>query len=87
MPPDRLVNNGDTMSSPARRSTPIAPNDTNELPYLPKALFVGTGGTVIGQLADDTADRVFKLAAGYHPLRFKLIKAAGTTAADMLALD
>lgn len=73
--------------TPANRSTPIVPNDANELPYLPKGIIVGTAGTVVGRLRDDTADRTYKLWVGYHPLRFKLIKATGTTATDMLALD
>jgi hypothetical protein len=72
-------------ANPATRSTPVAPHDANEIEVC-RALLVGTAGTVIGRLRDDSADRTFKLGAGEHPLRFKLIKATGTTAADMLAL-
>jgi len=78
----------DSASTPAARSTPVVPHDSNELANIPKAIYVGTAGDIVGRLIDDTADRTFKgLAIGYHPLRFKLIKAAGTTAADIVALD
>lgn len=83
---DPYASLADTASSPAEISTPVVPNDSTELNPIPKAILVGTAGVVVGQLLGDTADRTFKLAAGYHPLRFRLIKATGTTAADMVAL-
>jgi len=71
---------------PAERSEIIVPHDVNELTDIPRGILVGTAGTIVGRLKDDTADRTFKLLAGEHGLRFRLIKASGTTAADMLAL-
>lgn len=87
MPSDRYGAFGDDVSTPARRSTPIVPHDTNDLPIIPKALLIGTGGVIVGRLVDDTEDRTFTVPAGYHPLRFRLVKATGTTASNMLGLD
>lgn len=70
---------------PFERSSPIVPSDADELTEIPRAIYVGTAGIVVGRLKDDAADRTWKLGAGYHPLRFRKINAAGTTAADMLA--
>ncbi|CAN5506541.1 hypothetical protein BH09PSE4_BH09PSE4_17910 [soil metagenome] len=74
-------------SNPAERSETIVPHDTNELTAGPRAIFVGTGGTIVGRLKDDAADRTFKnLPSGsFLPLRLKLIKTT-STAADILAL-
>ncbi|APX64549.1 hypothetical protein AV944_00340 [Sphingomonas sp. LK11] len=87
MPQDRFGTNADSVLAAATRSMAIVPDDANELPFLPKGIMVGTAGTVVGRLRDDTADRTWKLWVGYHPLRFKLIKSTGTTAADMMAVD
>jgi hypothetical protein len=85
---DRFGPSSVSVSSPATRSTPVIPGDS-ELSSIPKALLVGAAGVVVGRLAEDTEDRTFNLAAGYHPLRFKLIRgeSAGTTAAGLVALD
>lgn len=82
---DPFDGRADTVSGPATRSVPVVKHDTNELTDTPKAILVGTAGTIVGQLRNDTADRTFTLQAGYHPLRFKLIKTA-STAADIVAL-
>ncbi len=82
---DRYGTYSDSASSPARRSTPIVPGD-GTLDPAPKAILVGTAGNVVGQLLDDTADRTFPLGTGYHPLRFKIIRAS-STAANMIGLD
>jgi hypothetical protein len=51
-------------------------------------LFVGGAGNITGRLTSDTTDTVFNgIAAGtILPLRFKLIKATGTTATGLVAL-
>jgi hypothetical protein len=73
-------------SGPSEQSYAVTPHDSTAIP-VGRALYVGVAGDVVGQLAKDTADRTFKnMAAGEHPLRFKLIKSTGTTATDMLVL-
>lgn len=82
---DRYGDFSSSVSAPAERSTPIVPGD-GELAFIPKAILVGGAGTVVGQLKQDNADRTFVLQAGYHPLRFKIIRAA-STATGLVALD
>ena len=84
MSTDKFASSANT-SNPAVRSTAVVPHDVNEVEVC-RALLVGTAGTIVGRLRDDTADRSFVVTQGYHPLRFKLIKATGTSAADLVAL-
>lgn len=73
-------------SSPVR-SDPITTNDAT--PQTPgTAIYVGTGGTIVGRLLHDTADRTWKnVPSGSYVLgAFILVKSAGTTAADMLMM-
>jgi hypothetical protein len=73
-------------SGPSAGSAAITPNDSTAIP-VGRALYVGVAGDVTGRLVGDTTDRVFKnMAAGEHPMSFKLIKATGTTATDMVVL-
>jgi L-asparaginase/Glu-tRNA(Gln) amidotransferase subunit D len=78
----------DHVSAPARRSAAIVPSDVQPLAEVPKALFVGTGGTIAMRGVGDTADQVWKNVADGTVLPFRplFVRAAGTTAADMLAL-
>jgi hypothetical protein len=70
-----------------KSSAPITPNDTTELAPM-RALYVGTGGTFVGRLRNDSEDRTFVVADGaILPFDFKLIKSTGLTdAAAMLAI-
>lgn len=73
-------------SGPSGRSYAVTPSDATAIP-VGRALYVGVAGHVAGRLREDSADVVFKnMAAGVHPLSFKLIKSTGTTATDMLVL-
>jgi hypothetical protein len=73
------------ISAPSGRSFAVTPNDTTAIP-VGRALLVGAAGAVTGQLLEDTVDTVFTLPAGVAPLRFKLIKATGTTATGLVVL-
>lgn len=71
---------------PSSRSEPVTPHNSNTF-AVPKGIYVGVSGDIVGRLDGDTADRTFKaVPVGVWPLRFKLIKATGTTATDILAL-
>lgn len=69
----------------AARSSAAA---TFDAPFakIPKCILVGTGGTIVGRLIDDIADRTFVVPAGYNPLRFKQMNSASLTAANILLL-
>lgn len=85
---DNFSQNADSVTAPARAPYAITPHDTNPLPVFPKAIYVGTGGTIILRGVDGTADVTLKnVQAGQElAIRARFIRATGTTAADLVAL-
>jgi hypothetical protein len=73
---------------PARASFAVTPNDSTELAVIPRAVYVGNGGNIVGQLVGDNADRTFIGVpnGAILPFRFKLIKSTSTTASDIIGL-
>jgi hypothetical protein len=86
--PDSFAAFADHVSAPATRGRAVVPHDVNALADVPKALFVGTGGTLVARGVNDAADVTFKnLGAGtVLPFRASHVRATGTTAADIVAL-
>ena len=85
---DTLAQRGDTIDFPALRLRAITPNDTTELQFLPKALYVGTAGN-LSLIAEEDAVAVTltNVAAGsIVPVRAKIVRATGTTASGIVAL-
>lgn len=78
----------DQVTAPATRAVAVATHDSNPLPDIPKALFVGTGGTITMRGAGGGADSVWKNVASGSvlPFRAQFVRATGTSAADLLAL-
>lgn len=78
----------DTTGTPSRAPYAITPHDSNELPLVPKAIYVGTGGNVTLRGVDGAADVVFKNVANGQVIdvRATHVRATGTTAADLVAL-
>jgi hypothetical protein len=85
---DAFANTNDAVSAPARRAAAVTPDDTNPLGNIPKAIYVGTGGTIVMCGVDDTVDQVWKnVPSGtVLPFRVAYLRASGTSAADILAL-
>lgn len=77
-----------TSESPARGAVAITPNDSTELASIPKALYVGNGGTIVGQAVGSNTDISFTgvPTGAILPVQFKLIKATGTTATNIVGL-
>lgn len=78
----------DSVSAPARRAVAVTPSDTQALAEVPKALFVGTGGTLALRGVGGGADLLWKNVPDgtVLPFRAEYVRATGTTAADVLAL-
>lgn len=79
----------DDASSPARNSYAVTPHDTNEIgTYMPKALYVGVGGTIVMELDGDVSSTTFlNVPSGaILPVRARVILATGTTATNILAI-
>lgn len=85
---DRFADLADNIGAPARRAFAITPHDVNALADIPKAIFVGTGGTVILRAIDGEADVTLKNVASGQTLdiRARYVRATGTTAADLVGL-
>jgi hypothetical protein len=85
---DKQAQRGDTTDFPAKSLRAVTPNDTNELEYVAKALFIGTGGTLSLIAQEDTAAvTLANVAAGQIvPVRAKIVRATGTTATGIVAL-
>mgnify|MGYP003633346625 CR=1 FL=1 len=86
MPLDLHDHHADTVSGPARAPFAIIPHDTNELPVIPKRIYIGTGGDITLRGIDGAADVVYKNVADgvYLNVRPQYIRATGTTAADIV---
>jgi hypothetical protein len=85
---DKQAQRGDTTDFPAKSLRAVTPHDTNELEYVSKALFIGTGGTLSLIAQEDTAAvTLANVAAGQIvPVRAKIVRATGTTATGIVAL-
>ena len=84
---DPHTGSGDGLGAPARRAYAVRPHDTDELPTLPKALWVGTAGTVALRAVDGTADVSLTVPAGQIlPIRVSHVRATGTSAGNLVAL-
>lgn len=84
--PDSFSSHGDTAIAPARAPFSIAPHNSNELPAIPKAIYVGTGGDITLRGVDGAADVVYKnvTSGSYLMVRARFVRATGTTAADLI---
>ena len=85
---DYFASHGDTPSAPSTRALGITPHDVNALADIPKALFVGTGGSLVMRGVNGTADQTWKNvpSGSILPFRAQYVRATGTSAADILAL-
>ena len=85
---DTQAQRGDTVDFPATRLRAVTPNDTNELLFVTKALYIGVAGnlSLIAQ-EDSAAVTLTAVAAGsIIPVRAKIVRATGTTASGIVAL-
>ena len=85
--PDAFSGTLDGVSAPSTRGVAVVPHDVNALADVPKALFVGTGGNIVAR-GTGGGDVTFRnLPSGsVLPFRATFVRAAGTTAADIVAL-
>lgn len=88
MPIDSFASFTGALNDPARDAFAIAPSDGAALATLPRALYVGTGGTLVVRCADSAADVTLKNVASGQilDLRVGFVRATGTTATDIVGL-
>ncbi len=77
----------DSELSPARAPYAITPHDTDELPIIPKGIYVGTGGDVVLRGIEADTDVIYRNlpSASYIAVRASHVRATGTTATDLIA--
>jgi hypothetical protein len=85
---DPFINTQGGLQSPCRSSFAITPSDTNELPFVTRAIYVGSTGDITARLAADTASVTFKAVAvgTVLPIRARQIYATGTGATLLVGL-
>ncbi|WP_287459180.1 hypothetical protein [Sphingomonas sp.] len=78
----------DSVSAPATDAAAVTPHDVNELPVIPKALYVGGGGDIVMRGKAGTADQTWKNVPSGAVLAFRAryVRATGTTATNILAI-
>lgn len=86
--PDAFARYADSAAAPSANPLAITPSDSAPLIVTPKALYVGTGGTLVLRTAGGAADVTFRNVASGQilPVRAQFVRATGTTAADIVAL-
>jgi hypothetical protein len=86
---DLFSNQLDALDAPARRTEAVVPSDTVPLPRVSRALYVGVGGTVVVRTADAAQDCAFANvpSGAILPIRATHVRATGTNAASLVALD
>jgi hypothetical protein len=62
------------------RAASIVPADDADLPYVTRALHVGTAGDLTVTLSGGQTVTFATLSAGWHPIRVARVHATGTTA-------
>lgn len=85
---DPFANEFAGLGDPASKAAAVVPHDSNPLAEVPQALFVGTGGDLVARGVGGGADVTFRNVASGSllPLRAQFVRAAGTTADDIVAL-
>lgn len=73
--------------SPATNAEAVTPHNTNELNYVTRAVYVGTGGDLKVTMADSGTVTFADVPSGTTlAIRCKVIWATGTVASDIIAL-
>jgi hypothetical protein len=85
--PDQFVAFADSPSAPSRAPFTLTPNDSAALASIPKAIYVGTGGSIVLRGIDGVADVTFVNVPSGATLdvRALFVRATGTTASNLVA--
>ena len=78
----------DSVTSPSRDWFDITPNDNSGLTFIPKAIFVGTGGDLVVTSARSNSEVVFRNvpSGAILDIRPSAVRETGTTATDLVGL-
>ncbi|MCT4654465.1 MAG: hypothetical protein N4A65_01510 [Cohaesibacter sp.] len=82
---DLYENQASSLESPALFASEITPDDSSDLAYVTRAIWVGGKGD-LAVIMQSGASATFKNVQGWMPLRAKRIKAASTSATDIVGV-
>jgi len=74
------------LNSPARNAMDITPSDTVDLPFVTRAIYVGTSGDiVVNMVGSQTTNPItyHNVSRGWHSICVSRVYATGTTADQM----
>lgn len=79
---------GDSLTAPARNCFSIAPSDTEALPQITKAIYVGSTGDLALRLVDGQQFFLFRNvpSGAVLDLRVHSVRQTGTTASDLIGI-
>jgi hypothetical protein len=84
---DKFSDYPTSLTAPARDAATVSPNDSVDLPDLPRALYVGQTGNVSARLIGGQTVVLENVQGGtVLPVRAAGINATGTTATGIVAL-
>lgn len=85
---DAFGSTSDSVIAPARQAFAITPNNNDDLPRFTKAIYVGTGGTVVVRAIGSDEDVIFTNMqdGSILDVRCSAVRASGTTASDIVGL-
>ena len=84
--PDMFEDRSSGLESPGYNAASVTPSDSTDLPVTSRALYVGTGGDLRVTTAAGSIVTFANVPEGLLPMRVARVHAAGTTAADILAV-
>lgn len=78
----------DSVTSPSREWFDIAPSDNVDLSFIPKAIYVGTGGDLVVSSARTNSEVIFRNvpSGAVLDIRPAAVRETGTTASDLVGL-
>lgn len=78
----------DTPVAASRAPYAVTPHNTDALPRVPKALYIGTGGNVVVRGSEASADVTFTNvpSGSYLIVQASHVRATGTTASGIVAM-
>jgi len=86
--PQDFFSSVDSVTSPSRDWFDIAPSDNSDLSFIPKAIYVGTGGDIVVTSSRTNSEVVFRNvpSGAILDIRPASVKETGTTATDLVGL-
>ena len=76
----------ETMEQPATKALAVTPSNSVELPFVTRALYIGTLGDLKVKMYGNQQEITFIQVVGLLPIRVDQVFATGTDADDIVAL-